>query len=131
MLARTEAVRDVGLLDAGFFMYCEEMDWCRRSATLGYEALCVPKAVVTHHAGASTRQRAGPMFVALWRSRLRYFAKHEGPVRARVLRGTVRAAIRARRVSDRVAQARGRIDAEARRERSRAYAAILAGGAIP
>ena len=77
MLVRTAAMRGVGLMDEGFFLYCEEVDWCRRFRAAGHIALCVPEAVVTHHSGASTGPAGPSVRAALWQSRLRYFAKHE------------------------------------------------------
>jgi GT2 family glycosyltransferase len=52
MLSRS-AVRDVGLLDETFFMYAEEMDWCRRARSKRWRIACVPSARVTHLVGAS------------------------------------------------------------------------------
>ena len=76
MLVRREACADVGLLDERFFMYCEEIDWCRRVKQAGWEIMHVPGARVVHHGGQSTQQAAGRMFVELHRSRFRLFAKH-------------------------------------------------------
>jgi GT2 family glycosyltransferase len=76
LLVRAEVIRQVGLLDEGYFMYCEEMDWQRRLAAVGWQIVCVPGARVTHVGGASTSQFRGPMFVSLWRSRLRYFQRY-------------------------------------------------------
>ena len=76
MTVRREAVEQVGLLDEGFFIYCEEVDWCWRMKKAGWEVYCVPEAVVVHHEAQSTRQRAPAMFVELHRSRRRLFAKH-------------------------------------------------------
>ena len=73
LLVRAQAVADAGLLDEGYFMYAEEMDWCRRLQAAGWPLYCVPVARVTHHEGRSTRQFRGAMLVALWRSRLRYY----------------------------------------------------------
>jgi GT2 family glycosyltransferase len=47
------AVRDVGLLDETFFMYAEEMDWCRRARSKGWRIACLPSARVAHLVGAS------------------------------------------------------------------------------
>lgn len=76
MLVRREAMDAVGLLDTGFFMYSEEMDWCARFRRAGWETHLVPEAVVTHHGGASTRQVPEAMLVELFRSRGRFFARH-------------------------------------------------------
>ncbi|MDE0311479.1 MAG: glycosyltransferase family 2 protein, partial [Caldilineaceae bacterium] len=35
LMARGESIRAVGLLDEGYFMYCEEMDWCLRMREAG------------------------------------------------------------------------------------------------
>ena len=78
MMVRREACTDVGLLDERFFMYCEEIDWCRRIKQADWEIMHVPGARVVHHGGQSTKQTAGRMFVELHRSRFRLFAKHHG-----------------------------------------------------
>ncbi len=78
MLARTEAVRQVGLLDEGFFMYSEEVDWCYRFRKAGWAVGYVPQAVVTHIGGGSTRQVRPQMQAELYRSRVRFFRKHYG-----------------------------------------------------
>jgi hypothetical protein len=80
IMTRADVIRQVGLMDEGFFMYAEEIDWCMRVRKAGWDIYCVPDAQIVHHAGASTRQFRDEMFVALWRSRLRLFHKHYGPV---------------------------------------------------
>lgn len=76
MLVRSAAVRDVGLLDEAYFMYAEEMDWCHRFKDAGWQILCCPAARVVHHEGQSARPFRDQMFVALWRSRYRYFERY-------------------------------------------------------
>lgn len=49
MLVRTSALKKIGLLDERFFMYAEDLDWCRRFREAGYEVFFNPNAVVTHH----------------------------------------------------------------------------------
>jgi len=80
MMARWEAIQEVGLLDERFFMYCEEIDWCWRMRRAGWRIYCVPRAVVTHHEAQSTRQFRDEMFVQLWESRFRLFHKHYSPL---------------------------------------------------
>jgi len=76
MMARSHAIQEVGGLDEGFFMYCEEMDWCMRLAQAGWSTYSVPTAHVIHYEAQSSRQVRWPAYVQLWRSRLRFYAKH-------------------------------------------------------
>ena len=98
MLIRRAVYEQVGGFDEGFFMYAEEVDWCRRIRAAGWEIWQVPAAHIVHLAGQSTRQVAGRMYVELWRARYRFFAKHYPPrfrhaarlvVRAGMLRKTL------------------------------------------
>ena len=90
MLARRETIEQVGLMDEGYFMYVEEVDWCRRIWRAGWEIGCEPRAVVVHHEGQSTRQFRQAMFVALWRSRLRYYRKYHSAAYVALVRALVR-----------------------------------------
>jgi GT2 family glycosyltransferase len=78
LLVRGETLARVGSFDERFFMYCEEIDLCRRIKTAGWEIYCVPRAKIVHLVGQSTGQFREQMFVALWRSRFLMFDKHEG-----------------------------------------------------
>ena len=76
MLVRRAAINQVGLLDEGYFMYSEELDWCKRFGRAGWAVLLAPEAVVMHHGGGSTRQMPERMLRELFRSRARYFRRH-------------------------------------------------------
>ncbi len=76
MMVRAEAVRQVGGLDSGYFMYCEEMDWALTMRRTGWKICAVPSAHVVHYEGQSSRQVRWPSFVQLWRSRFRFYRKH-------------------------------------------------------
>jgi hypothetical protein len=54
MLLRGAALQRVGLLDADFFAYHEDLDWCIRARRAGYRVAYVPSAVVYHRMHAST-----------------------------------------------------------------------------
>jgi GT2 family glycosyltransferase len=54
MLLRGAALERVGLLDAEFFAYHEDLDWCIRARRAGYQVAYVPTAVVYHRMHAST-----------------------------------------------------------------------------
>lgn len=79
MAIRRAAWNDVGPLDEGYFMYAEEVDWCRRARQRGWQIWHTPDVVAVHHGGSATRQRADAMYAQLWRSRLRYYQRFQGP----------------------------------------------------
>lgn len=94
MLVRGEAIQEVGLLDEGYFIYAEEVDWCLRMRAKEWQAWCVPAVRVVHHEAQSTRQFREEMFVQLWRSRFRLFALHYSSLFNAVVRPLVRIGLR-------------------------------------
>jgi GT2 family glycosyltransferase len=74
LLVRREVLEELGGWDAGFFMYCEDIDLCRRIRDLGFEIEFVPNAQVLHEGGASAPRPA--LLPTLAASRLRYASKH-------------------------------------------------------
>jgi GT2 family glycosyltransferase len=77
MMIRADVFSKIGLLDEGYFLYYEELDFCHRAATAGWQIWFVPGSRVVHYEGASTgirnrrRRRPGYWF----ESRRRYFVK--------------------------------------------------------
>lgn len=56
LIARRETIEDVGPLDPGYYLYCEDQDWCHRMWTRGWTVYYVPDAIMTHvHQRASSR----------------------------------------------------------------------------
>lgn len=86
IIARSAVVREVGLLDEGFFMYSEEVDWCYRIRARGWAMGYEPRSVIVHLGGGSTRQVRPQMLAELYRSRVRFFRKHYGVLPALGLR---------------------------------------------
>jgi N-acetylglucosaminyl-diphospho-decaprenol L-rhamnosyltransferase len=84
LLVRRAALEQVGPLDAGYFMYFEETDWCHRLARAGWEGWYVPTGEVVHYGGQSSAPAAtdAPFFgnrPAYWiPSRRRYMRRHHG-----------------------------------------------------
>ncbi len=76
MMVRREAIEEVGAFDEGYFMYCEEVDWCWRFRREGWSVWCQPEALAVHHEAQSSRQTRWPSYVRKWRSRFRFFAKY-------------------------------------------------------
>jgi len=125
LMVRRPVIEQVGLLDEGFFMYGEEVDWCWRMRKAGWATHCVPRAQIVHHEGRSTAQFREAMFVALWRSRRRLYARHHGPLTNWLAGQIVRARIRRNMRQDRARAARGALDETTWQSRRRAYEAVL------
>jgi GT2 family glycosyltransferase len=96
MLIRRQGWQDVGPLDEGYFMYLEEVDWCRRARARGWQIWHEPLARAVHHGGSSTRQQPDTMYAQLWRSRLRYYRRFHGPAFNRVVHAIMRVGLRPR-----------------------------------
>lgn len=126
MMLRGEALRAAGPLDEGFFMYCEEIDWCRRLRDRGWRIVCVPQALVTHHGGASTSQFRATSFVHLWRSRRRLMRLHAPDWKRLAFDGIVAAGLGSRILIGRFAVLRGTMTTEELSRRMAAYRAIWA-----
>jgi len=86
MLVRREVIEQVGLMDERFFMYSEELDWCRRMADAGWRAVYYPRAVVMHYEGKSSGQVVAARQVRFETSKVLYFRKHHGRIKAGFLR---------------------------------------------
>jgi N-acetylglucosaminyl-diphospho-decaprenol L-rhamnosyltransferase len=86
LLVRREVVDQVGLLDEDYFMYSEELDWCRRIKAAGWRLVYLPAAQVTHHMGKSSEQAVTARHVAFQRAKLRYWRKYHGRTIATFLR---------------------------------------------
>ncbi len=76
MLVNRRAVDHVGLMDEGYFMYSEEVDWCHRFRICGWKVMVHPKSAAIHFGGASTGQRPQEMWYYLQRSRYLYYSKY-------------------------------------------------------
>jgi GT2 family glycosyltransferase len=109
LLVRADAIARAGLLDEGFFMYSEELEWqcrmqnaeCRienaalraqhsmlnaQCSMLNSKIAYVPEAVVTHHEGQSSAQVPAGRHLYFQRSKLRLARMLYGPRFAALLR---------------------------------------------
>ncbi|WPF89311.1 glycosyltransferase family 2 protein [Cyanobacterium aponinum AL20118] len=83
VLIRKEVIEKIGLMDEDYFMYFDDIDYCRRTREAGWQIIHYPFARVVHLRGGSgsvkkdiaTRKRP-PAY--LYASRSRYFAKFYG-----------------------------------------------------
>jgi GT2 family glycosyltransferase len=60
MLCRREAIAEVGLLDEGYWLYMEDLDWCHRFWDADWKVFYEPAAVALHVKGGSSRGRRAP-----------------------------------------------------------------------
>jgi N-acetylglucosaminyl-diphospho-decaprenol L-rhamnosyltransferase len=54
MLIRSEAMQEVGLLDQRYWMYGEDLDWCKRFSDLGWNVVYDGRTTVLHLKGGTT-----------------------------------------------------------------------------
>jgi len=57
MLIRGSTLEKVGLMDEGYFLHCEDIDWCARFTQAGFRILFVPSAEIIHKQGACSAAR--------------------------------------------------------------------------
>ena len=75
-LVRCKALAEVGGLDESFFMYGEDMDWCKRFWKHGWELAFVPSAEAIHYGGASSANAPVRFYIERHRADLQYWQKH-------------------------------------------------------
>lgn len=57
LMTRREAVQDVGMLDEGYYLYVEDIDWAYRMHLRGWKVVYVPQAQIIHHHQAVSDRR--------------------------------------------------------------------------
>lgn len=78
LMIRREVIDQIGLLDEQYFLYAEELDWCRCARASGWRIVTCPAAELVHLRGQSTAKVAGPALALLVETRLRFYRKHDG-----------------------------------------------------
>jgi GT2 family glycosyltransferase len=97
MLCRTAAVRQVGLLDEGYWLYMEDLDWCHRFWDAGWKVFYEPAGVALHvKGGSSARRRAAKQELAFHRGMARFYRRFDAPEHNPLLNATVYAGIGAK-----------------------------------
>jgi GT2 family glycosyltransferase len=97
MLCRAEAVRDVGLLDEGYWLYMEDLDWCRRFWDAGWKVFYEPAGAALHvKGGSSGNRRALRQEIAFHRGMARFYRRFDAPKRNPLVNAAVYAGIGAK-----------------------------------
>ena len=97
MLCRAEAVREVGLLDEGYWLYMEDLDWCHRFWDAGWKVFYEPAGVALHVKGGSSGGRRRPeQEIAFHRGMGRFYRRFDAPEHNPLLNAAVYAGIGAK-----------------------------------
>jgi N-acetylglucosaminyl-diphospho-decaprenol L-rhamnosyltransferase len=86
LLVRREAAEQIGWFDPAFFVYSDEVDFCKRLRDAGWLTLYVPAAAAIHHEQLSTAAVPERRIVELSRNRDLYMRKHHTKGAAWVVR---------------------------------------------
>ena len=89
IMTRNEIVGEVGGMDPDYFMYSEELDWCRRIKEAGWRVFYLPTAQIIHYQGKSSEQASTARHINFNRAKLRYFYLYHGRTAALFLRLTL------------------------------------------
>lgn len=76
LMIRRAVLDEVGLLDEGYFMLFEEVDWCYRVKQHGWQIWFEPASQVVHHYGQSIKQVKARMILSSHRGLYRFWRKH-------------------------------------------------------
>lgn len=76
LMARFEALQDVGLFDENIIIYFEDGDLSYRMIKAGWKVVFNPQAEIIHYHGQTRRQHLGRDTFIIYKSRLYFFAKH-------------------------------------------------------
>jgi GT2 family glycosyltransferase len=102
MIVRTSLLKKVGLLDEQFFMYAEDLDWCKRFRDSEYLIVFHPEVVVIHHKyksglGSGSKKIARKTSVHFYDTMLQYYDKHYAKQYPSVVRSILQVLIQIRK----------------------------------
>ncbi len=76
MVVKRKALEDVGLLDERFFLYWEDVDWCKRMWNKGWKVTYYPQATIQHAVGGSSEHNLIRSVFEFHKSAYSYFVKY-------------------------------------------------------
>ena len=79
LMTKREVVQKIGFLDAGFFLYYEDVDFCLRAKEAGYSVLYQPAATLYHKVSASTEWDSPVYIYFNLRNKILFLRKHTRP----------------------------------------------------
>jgi N-acetylglucosaminyl-diphospho-decaprenol L-rhamnosyltransferase len=66
MMVRSSAIAQSGLMDERYFMYVEDMDWCRRFRINGWQVWYLPYWTIEHNASRGSSGKTGINNRLMW-----------------------------------------------------------------
>lgn len=95
MIVRSSALEEVGLLDEQFFMYAEDLDWCKRFRQKRYTIVYEPAVTVIHHKyksgiKSSSQKLSKNTRKHFYSTMLQYYDKHYGKRYPRFIRTIIK-----------------------------------------
>jgi len=95
MMVRQTALEKVGLLDERFFMYAEDLDWCRRFRDAGFKIIYHPETKIIHHKYKSGIKSASKKIATqtnlhFYDTMLQYYDKHYAQQHPKFVRTFIR-----------------------------------------
>jgi len=76
MFIQCEVFEQIGCLDASFFMYAEEVDFCQRARTAGFRLACATRAKIWHKISVSAdRDRPTTRYLRI-RNQIRFYRRY-------------------------------------------------------
>lgn len=80
LLVKRQVLEEAGLLDARFFMYFEETEWCTRIRRAGYHIIHVPSSKIWHKIKPGQQHRSPRVHYYMTRNRLLFLRAARAPL---------------------------------------------------
>ena len=80
LMVRRTALDEVGLLDEKFFIYAEDVDWCKRFYKAGWDIVFYPEAEIIHYGSASSSAAPVRFILEMLKANFQYWEKYHGRV---------------------------------------------------
>lgn len=76
MMFRREVIEKTGLLDDGYFLYFEDVDFCLQAKRAGFKIVYNPNAIVWHEGGGVTKKLGSKKQYIEYQSKFRFIFKN-------------------------------------------------------
>lgn len=76
MFVSPACYQKIGLLDERFFMYGEDLDWCKQAHDAGFKVWYYPKTTTMHYKGSSSKKNSKKALYEFHNTMWQYYQKH-------------------------------------------------------